>query len=130
MIALDTNILARYLLKDDLAQFERSRQIIEGQERLTIPVTVFLELAWVLEVSDCERAEIAHALRLLVGLPNLVINPLDSMLYAIGWYESGMDFADALHLATSVQSDVLVTFDRDFAKTAKKIGAFPEVRTA
>lgn len=31
MIALDTNILARYLLKDDAAQFERARVLIEGR---------------------------------------------------------------------------------------------------
>lgn len=130
MIALDTNVLARYLLKDDLAQFERARQIVEGQERLSVPTTVFLELAWVLEVSDCGREEIARALRLLVGLPNLLVNPMDSMLYAIMWYEGGMDFADALHLAMSVHADGFVTFDRNLTKTAKKLGAFPEALTA
>jgi predicted nucleic-acid-binding protein len=29
MIALDTNILARYLLKDDIKQFDRARILIE-----------------------------------------------------------------------------------------------------
>lgn len=130
MIALDTNILARYLLKDDEAQFERARAIIEGQERLTAPVTVLLELAWVLEASDCGRAEIARALRLLVGLPNFAIRQLDRLLYALGWYEAGMDFGDALHLAMSAQDEALATFDRDFARIAKRAGAFPEVRAA
>jgi predicted nucleic acid-binding protein len=38
MIALDTNILARYLLKDDIEQFERARALIESAERITAPV--------------------------------------------------------------------------------------------
>jgi predicted nucleic acid-binding protein len=129
MIALDTNVLARYLLKDDEAQFERARALIEGPERLTAPVTVLLELAWVLEVSDCSRDEIARAFRLLAGLPNFTLRQLDSLLYALDWYEEGMDFGDALHLAMSAQDEALATFDRDFAKTAKRAGAFPEVRS-
>ena len=116
MIALDTNILARSL--------------IEGAERITAPVTVLLELAWVLEVSDCSRQEIARAFRVLIGLPNFTLRPLDNLLYALRWYEEGMDFADALHLAMSTQDEALATFDRDFAKIAKRAGAFPEVRAA
>jgi predicted nucleic-acid-binding protein len=130
MIALDTNILARYLLKDDIKQFDRARILIESTERITAPVTVLLELAWVLEVSDCSRQEIARAFRMLIGLPNFTLRPLDSLLYALHWYEEGMDFADALHLAMSAQYEALVTFDRDFAKVAKRAGAFPEVRAA
>jgi predicted nucleic-acid-binding protein len=130
MIALDTNILARYLLKDDTEQFERARALIESAERITVPVTVLLELAWVLEVSDCSRQEIARAFRVLIGLPNFALRSLDSLLYALRWYEEGMDFADALHLAMSAQDEALATFDRDFAKIAKRAGAFPEVRAA
>lgn len=130
MIALDTNILARYLLKDDAEQFERARALIEGAERITAPVTVLLELAWVLEVSDCSRQDIAHAFRLLVGLPNFTLRTLDNLLYALRWHEEGMDFADAMHLAMSAQDEAMATFDRDFAKLAKRAGAFPEVMAA
>lgn len=73
MITLDTNVLARYLLKDDAAQFEKAQVIIEGPETFAIPVTVCLELVWVLEVSDCSRADIARAIRLLIGLPNVMV---------------------------------------------------------
>lgn len=130
MITLDTNVLARYLLKDDAAQFERARTLIEGAQSMTAPLTVMLELAWVLEVNDCERAEIIRAFRLLIGLPNFTQRQPECLLYALNWYESGMDFADALHLATSRQDKFLVTFDRDFAKIARRLGAFPAVREA
>jgi hypothetical protein len=79
--------------------------------------------------SPRSRAEIARAFRLLVGLPNFTLRQLDSLLYALGWYEEGMDFGDALHLAMSAQDEALATFDRDFAKIAKRARAFPEVRS-
>lgn len=127
MITLDTNVLARYLLKDDPAQFEKAQAIIEGPETFAIPVTVCLELVWVLEVSDCSRAEIARAIRLLIGLPNLTVSPVEILLNALRWYEGGMDFADAMHLAMSIESEALVTFDKDFAKLSKRLEAFPDV---
>ena len=49
MIAVDTNILARYLLNDERKQAQIAAAIVEGDEDLTAPVTVFLELVWVLE---------------------------------------------------------------------------------
>ncbi len=64
--------------KDNIEQFEWARSLIEGAERITAPVTVLFELAWVLEVSDCSRQEIARALRVLIGLPNFTLRPLDS----------------------------------------------------
>ena len=36
------------------------------------------------------------------------------------WYAQGLDFADALHLALSGEVKQLFTFDRGFAKLAKK----------
>lgn len=127
MITLDTHILARYLLKDDAAQFEKAQAIIEGPETFAIPVTVCLELVWVLEVSDCSRAEIVRAIRLLIGLHNVVVSPIEILLNALRRYEGGMDFADAMHLAMSIESEALVTFDKDFAKLAKRLEAFTEV---
>ena len=62
MIAVDTNILARYLLNDERKQAQIAAAIVEGDEDLTAPVTVFLELVWVLESYGYTRAEVARAL--------------------------------------------------------------------
>ena len=48
MIALDTKVLARLLLKDDAAQYKRVRQLLSQAQDYTAPVTVMLELVWVL----------------------------------------------------------------------------------
>ena len=51
MPALDTNVLVRYLIADDKKQFEAAKQFIEEtikNEALFIPVSVSVELEWVL----------------------------------------------------------------------------------
>lgn len=101
MISLDTNILARFLLNDTPAQAAVAERLLTGTEKCTAPVTVFLELAWVLESCGCTRAEIADAIRLICGLKNFTMQDLDVLISALHWYENDMDFADSLHLAMS-----------------------------
>ena len=48
MISVDTNVLARFVLADDAGQHRRAVAALEADEDLFIPVTVLLELAWVL----------------------------------------------------------------------------------
>jgi predicted nucleic-acid-binding protein len=127
MIALDTNILARYLLNDDRAQADLAERVLFGKELCTAPVTVFLELVWVLESTDCSRSDIAQSLRLLFGIQNLKLQHLDALAYTVHWYENGMDFGDALHLALSAKESGFKTFDKSMIKKAKALHAFPEV---
>ena len=58
MMALDTNILARLLLKDDAVQFKQARELLSRPDIYTAPPTVILELVRVLESSDCTRGEV------------------------------------------------------------------------
>jgi predicted nucleic-acid-binding protein len=127
MIVLDTNLLLRYLLNDDVAQAKRVQSLLVSSSQITVTPTVVLELVWVLECSDCSRAEIVGALRHVLGLPNMHL-PSESALYrAVQWFEQGLDFADALHLALSPATATLVTFDKDFVGKAKRAEAFPAV---
>ncbi len=127
MIVLDTNLLLRYLLNDDVAQAKRAARVLETSPQVTVTPTIVLELVWVLECSDCSRAEIALALRHVLGLPTMRL-PNESALYrAVLWFEQGLDFADALHLALSPATATVMTFDKDFASRAKRAEAFPPV---
>jgi predicted nucleic-acid-binding protein len=130
MIALDTNILARYLLNDSPAQADIAEKLLHGKDHCTAPITVFLELVWVLESCDCERAEIAKSIRLLCGLENFKPQNLDALAYALHWYEGGMDFGDALHLAMSAKETRFKTFDKAFVKYAKASEVHPPVELA
>lgn len=46
MRAIDTNVLARFLLNDDPDQGEVARRIVE--DGIFLPLTVVLELGWLL----------------------------------------------------------------------------------
>lgn len=126
MIAVDTNLLARYLLNDDPKQAKAAAAILAKQE-VTVPPTVLLELVWVLRVNDCDRTGIIEGLRHLLGLPNFKPLQPEAVLRALSWHEAGMDFSDSLHLALSGAAEAMYTFDRHFVAKAKAIGAAPNV---
>lgn len=130
MIALDTNVLARYLLDDDAEQSSAAAALLKKRRTYTVPPTVLLELVWVLSVNDCSRAEISRALKHLVGLPNFKPREFEAVCRAIQWHEQGMDFGDALHLALSARDEQLLSFDRALVNLAGRIGAAPAVARA
>ena len=123
MIALDTNILARLLLADDAAQLARVKSLLGKKQNYTAPITVMLELVWVLEANDCAPPDIERGIKLLLGLANFKPANAQELKQALAWYADGLDFADALHLALSQDAKQLVTFNKKFAKMAKKSGA-------
>ena len=127
MIVLDTNLLLRYLLNDDVPQAKRVARLLETSPQITVTQTSILELVWVLECSDCSRAEIVLGLRHVLGLPGMRL-PNEAALYrAVQWFEQGLDFADALHLSLSPATATLLTFDKDFVSRVKRADAFPAV---
>lgn len=128
MIALDTNVLARLLLQDDADHFHRARALLASNQQFTAPVTVLLELVWVLESNDCTPAEIQRGVGLLLGLPNFNPPQAPAVHLALAAFVKGMDFADALHLGLSQGDEALMTFDKAFVKKAGKSNVFPPVR--
>ena len=128
MIAVDTNLLVRVLTGDDPAQARRAVKILES-DQILIPKTVILETEWVLRYAyEIETSRIIEGLKKLLGLPNLSVEDPDTVTQAISWFEDGLDFADALHLASSKRADKFVTFDRAFAKKARKVTALKVVK--
>ncbi len=128
MIALDTNVLVRVITRDDPKQAEVAAAMMRGGD-LWLPKTVLLELVWVLAYTyQLERPRIVLALSKLLGLPHLRVEDALGVARAVRWYEQGMDFADALHLASSPGAAELVTFDRKLAAGAHTAHAVPPVR--
>ena len=122
MRTLDTNILARLLLADDAGQCARAKALLAQKQVFTAPVTVMLELVWVLEANERTPFHIRKALDLLLAVPNFQPQEPDSLRQALAWYAQGMDFADALHLALSTRQEQLLTFDKRFIKAAARLG--------
>ena len=126
MIALDTNVLARYLLGDEPAQVRAARRLLaDATAEYWIPVTVVLELAWVLRKAEAPRAEIIEKLRELLSLRNVRAQNADLVFQALRWAAQGMDLADALHLVLSGKAERFATFDENLVKQARKLGVRP-----
>lgn len=134
MIALDTNILARFYV-DDPADPEAARQrpiarrVLAESPRLFVPLTVILELEWVLRAFyGFSAQDFAKVVNHLLGLPNVNVEEWPRVADALAWHAEGMDFADALHLQASGHCEQFLSFDdRRFARRAKKLGIKPEV---
>ncbi|HVS30882.1 MAG TPA: type II toxin-antitoxin system VapC family toxin [Thermoanaerobaculia bacterium] len=117
MIALDTNVLVRYLVEDDVRQSAAAVRFIErAGAPLFVTQIVMCELVWVLSFAyDVPRREIVSLLHQLRRAANLVIESADQVQRAIDSYgvQRG-DFADYL-IAERAQASgctAIATFDR------------------
>jgi predicted nucleic-acid-binding protein len=127
MLAVDTNIIIRYVVEDDPRQAKQARTLIDGQH-VFIPTSVILETEWVLRsMYAFDRAAIAETIRTLAGQPTVTLEHPVAVHTALHWADQGVEFADALHLAASQHCEAFASFDRELGKTAKRAGAI-EVR--
>jgi predicted nucleic-acid-binding protein len=123
MIAVDTNILVRYAVKDDLKQAKTATEFLKNNPCYILK-TVILELAWVLSSPagyNLTRGVTGERLRHICGLPTITVEDAGAVAQAITWYEQCMDFADALHLASSSSCSGFVTMDRRMTTKAAKL---------
>ncbi len=121
MLAVDTNPIVRLLANDDAAQTRRAAALF-ASEQIYISKTVLLESEWVLRFSyELPPKIILQALRNLVGLPNVMVEQQREIAEALDGFERGLDFADALHLASSRRAGRFATFDRKLIKRAEKL---------
>ena len=124
MAAVDTNVLARYVVQDDAAQGAAAARLIgrsvQAGTPLFVPVTVLLELEWVLcSAFGFDKAQVLGALSRLLGSFELGFESEGAVEAALAMYErSSADFADGLHAALAQQANQqpLWTFDKAAAK--------------
>jgi predicted nucleic-acid-binding protein len=123
MLAVDTNVLVRYLANDDAAQAARAQRLL-ARDDVFVPLTVLLETEWVLRgVFGFPTADVVRALRGFAGLPRVTLESADTAAQALDWAERGLDFADALLLAAGRPHEGFVTFDKGLVRTARRLGA-------
>ncbi len=67
-------------------------------------------------------AQIAQVMSALTTIEHIILEDRAAVLTAIEGYASGLDFADALHLARSGRATAFLTFDRKLARRADGAG--------
>ena len=102
MIGLDTNVLVRFLVRDDESQYERARRLIRREaqagEPACISLIVLLETEWVLRSRyELSKVEILSAFSDLLSAADLSFEDeaaIEEALFV--WQDSGAQFADCL----------------------------------
>ena len=116
MTGVDTNVLARYLLRDDAAQAARAAQELERDDRFFIGIIVLCELVWVLETGyNFKRSEITMAIERILATAQFEIEDKDLAQSALQDFRRTLvDFSDCLigRRNRAVGVAETVTFDR------------------
>lgn len=122
MIAVDTNLIIRYLTGDHPEQAARARDIVDRRD-VFVPITVMMEVEWVLPSSyRFNRLQISDAIRIFAGMPTVTLEDSGAVAAALDLLNQGVDFADALHLVKAQHCEEFITFDRKFLKAAHAAG--------
>jgi predicted nucleic-acid-binding protein len=122
VIAVDTNVVVRLLAGDDARQTARAATLFRTEE-IWLSKTVILETEWVLRsLYHFRGAQLCAAILALTNLPAVRVEDPAAVSQALEWATLGMDFADALHLASRGESAKFATFDEKLVKRAKALG--------
>jgi predicted nucleic-acid-binding protein len=123
MIALDTNVLVRFLTRDDIDQFAAASALMKSftaEKPGFVGREVLVELVWVLERAyNYPRLDVALALEALLAAIELHVEAADDASRAIVRYrDQGLDFSDLMIVAAGrrVGADTLATFDKKAAR--------------
>jgi len=109
MIALDTNVLARFYV-DDPGDPEAAKQrliarpVITESPSLFVPLTVILELEWVLRAFyGFDATQAIRVFEYLLGLAHINTEEAERVATALPLAAQGMDFADAMNIRNAVR---------------------------
>ena len=125
MIGLDTNVLVRYIMQDDVKQSAKATKLIEslidtGHGYITL-VSV-IELVWVLSTCyDLTRDQVAQALDAVLRTKQFMVEQAEQAIRALRTFKAGnADFADCLieRLASHAGCEKTMTFDTGAARHA------------
>ena len=123
MKGLDTNLLVRFLVRDEPTQAAAARRYIiqncTAQSPGFVNRIVICELVWVLERSySLARLRIAETVEALLEAEQLQFEDEEDVRTAVAQYRQGGDLADALLVALNRRAgcDYTATFDRKAAR--------------
>ena len=115
--AIDTNIAARLLLQDDPGQAAKAHEIVA--QGVLVPVTVLLELSWLLESRYRLRRREAHGLlSTFIAADTVSVHDRDQVEWALSRYGKGAPLDDMLHVGLAAGASSFITFDKDVRKQA------------
>lgn len=93
-IAVDTNVLVRAVVRDDLAQAQAADKVLKDASLIAVAIPCLCEFVWVLrQVYGFSAADIGSAVKALVDTGKVVMNR-PAVEAGLAFLEAGGDFAD------------------------------------
>ena len=130
MIGLDTNVLVRYLTRDDETQYRATMKLLTRKAaRFFVADLVLVETDWVLSsLYDWSRDEIADAFARLLQVHNLEFEDEDRIRHSLRTVRRGADLSDELLIAMSRDQECreFATFDTALAKRHARFAFVPK----
>jgi predicted nucleic-acid-binding protein len=102
MLGVDTNVLIRFLIRDDEAQFERARKLIKREvaagRRVFVSQLVLLETEWMLRSRySLNKGQIIEAISGMLDASDIEFEDEPAIEEALFiWKDTTADFADCL----------------------------------
>lgn len=125
MIAIDTNILVRYITQDHAEQSSKAQKLVESLTDRNpgyVTAITLVELTWVLESCyEADRDQIATVLTTLLRVASLRVESAETVWQALRRFtNASAEFADCLitQLALTAGCKKVFTFDKKAAKSA------------
>jgi len=128
MKLIDTNVIIRFLVKDDSKAFEKAKKLFRavdsGKEKIEIKVPVLLECVFVLQsYYKLPRDEISDILSTLLRSPGVYMRGKRILLYALELYKNtNFHMVDCYLAAELTLGNIkeIYSFDKDFDKLGVK----------
>ncbi len=117
-IAVDTDVLLRAVVDDNLAQQRVAVEALEKADLVAVSLQSLCEFAWVLERSyGVGRADIAASVRAVLDMRNIAVNR-PAVEAGLSLLESGGDFADGViaYDGRWLDGETFVSFDKKAVK--------------
>ena len=126
MLGIDTNVLVRFLLRDDEAQFQKANKLIQWEvtagRGVLVSQLVLLETEWVLRSRyGFSKIQLLEVIASLLDTRDIQLEDEQSVEEAIyQWKEASADFADCLIAARyrRLGCSATATFDASAVKLA------------
>ena len=116
MAAIDTNVLVRLVVRDDLPQYGKAFRFVNQHRPVLVTHLSILELAWVLMSRYGHgKAKVSQAVKTLLEMREFSIQQAGVLDQALRtWEGSRADFADCFILESvkAAGGTPLATFDR------------------
>ena len=113
-VVVDTNVLIRAVMRDDMTQARAAAKILRNAELIAVALPSLCEFVWVLrKVYGLQSEDIAAAIRALTMAANVQVNR-PAVEAGLSMLEANGDFADGViaYEGTWLGGETFVSFDK------------------